>query len=264
MCSNPRGRCAARNPAVSIGRVVAMFRSPLRLIDSLMLVKSRRYWDRIAHSHATPAEQVVRHQTDQEIAAAGAQLAERLGIGPGDALLEVGCGNGLIHDSLRRAAGRATGLDLSPALAEKARALTGLEIRLGEAAHLPWDEATFTVIVCEEVSQHFPSKGYLVDAVTEFVRVLRPGGRAWLGMVRAPSDRNRTHGRSVGPHRQVMARLYERLSGVGLWNGYFEPSVIKSAAGRLGCECQITFERSGEHGDLFDALIVKSASSASN
>ncbi len=228
-----------------------------------MLVKSRRHWDRIAQHFATPPEQVVRNQTEHEIAVAGTQLAERLDVGPDDALLEVGCGNGLILDQLRRVAGSAAGLDLSPALAEKARALTGLDIRLGEAARLPWDDASFSVVVCEEVSQNFPSNGYLVNTISEFVRVLRPGGRAWLGGVRTPSDRNRAHGRSVGRRRHLMARLYERVSGVGLWNGYFEPSLVESTAGRLDCRCRITFDRAGEHGDLFDALITKGVSSRS-
>lgn len=238
-------------------------RNPLRVLDGLMLVKSRRHWDRVARSSTTPAEQVVRNQTEHEIATVGAQLAERLGIGPDDALLEVGCGNGLILDQLRQVAGSAAGLDLSPALAEKARALTGLDIRLGEATRLPWDDATFSVVVCEEVSQNFPSNGYLVNTIHELVRVLRPGGRAWLGMVRTPSDRNRAHGRSVGRRRHLMAGLYERLSGVGMWNGYFEPSLVESTAGRLHCGCRITFDRAGEHGDLFDALITKGASSPS-
>lgn len=232
-----------------------------RSLDALMLVKSRHRWEGIARGSATPAQQVVRRQTDEEIAHVGDQLTERLGVGPNDALLEVGCGNGLILDSLRRAAGSAAGIDLSPALADAARTLTQLEIRIGEATHLPWGDATFSVVVCEQVSHLFPSKGYMADAIDEFVRVLRPGGRVWLGMVRTPSPRNRAQGRSVGFHRHLMARLYERLSGVGLWNGYFEPSLVASAAQKLDCQCLILFDRAGEHGDLFDALITKRVSS---
>jgi SAM-dependent methyltransferase len=105
---------------------------------------------------------------------------------PGDArVLEVGCGPG--HLSVRLARGHgldATGLDLDPAMIERARANAGRaddgyerppSFLVGDVASLPFPDGSFDVVVSTLSMHHWadPTAG-----LAEIGRVLRRGGRA--------------------------------------------------------------------------------------
>lgn len=104
-----------------------------------------------------------------------AELAERLGLGDGSAVLDIGCGSGAF---LRLAADRGavvTGLDASEALVEIARArVPGADIRIGDLEELPFDANAF------DVATGFNSFQFAADMTTalrEAARVVRPDGR---------------------------------------------------------------------------------------
>lgn len=97
----------------------------------------------------------------------------------GERVLEVGMGTGNLQIDLARAGLQAWGVDLSPQMlrraAGKARrlGLTPLRACRARAQALPFSSAYFDSIVCT-----FPSE-YIIDPMTlsELSRVLRPGGR---------------------------------------------------------------------------------------
>ena len=62
--------------------------------------------------------------------------------GQGKDVLEVGCGTGLVLLRLREFAHRATGVDLSPGMLEKAQQ-RGLDVKLGSATELPFESDQF-------------------------------------------------------------------------------------------------------------------------
>lgn len=104
-----------------------------------------------------------------------AEVAERLGLGDGSEVLDVGCGSGAF---LRLAADRGatvTGLDASEALVEIARArVPGADIRVGDLEALPFDANVF------DVATGFNSFQFATDMTTalrEAARVVRHGGR---------------------------------------------------------------------------------------
>jgi len=110
------------------------------------------------------------------------RVAGRLGLRPGAALLDLGCGPG---DETRRLAadlrpgGRAVGLDLSRAMIDEARRrLAGtdlpVEFDTGDAQALPFADATFDACRTERMLIHVPDPR---QALAEIVRVTRPGGR---------------------------------------------------------------------------------------
>ncbi len=89
-------------------------------------------------------------------------------------VLEIGCGTGLLLTRVLRFADSAQGVDLSPGMLEKARA-RGLSVVEGSATALPFDDATFEVSCSFKVLAHVRE---IRAALSEMVRVLRPGGVA--------------------------------------------------------------------------------------
>jgi SAM-dependent methyltransferase len=111
---------------------------------------------------------------------------------PGAAVLDVGCGPG--HLSIRLAHERGlkvTGLDLDPAMIERARANAlraqrGAEgspaFVVGDVSSLPFGDGSFDLIVSTLSMHHWaePTRG-----LAEIGRVLRPGGRALVWDLRS-------------------------------------------------------------------------------
>ena len=110
-------------------------------------------------------------------------LLEETQLHPGEAVLEVGCGTGVLDRWLARGtagAHRITGVDINPYLLQEARALArqegpegAIEFRDGNAESLPFSdnsfEVTMSVTVIEEVNAD--------RMLAEMVRVTKPGGR---------------------------------------------------------------------------------------
>jgi ubiquinone/menaquinone biosynthesis C-methylase UbiE len=92
--------------------------------------------------------------------------------GQGKDVLEVGCGTGLVLLRLREFARRATGVDLSPGMLEKAQQ-RGLDVKLGSATELPFESDQFDVTCSFKVLAHVPE---IEKALAEMARVTRPGG----------------------------------------------------------------------------------------
>ena len=101
-------------------------------------------------------------------------VLDRLPVGPGTRLLDVGCGAGgfLVRASERGA--EAAGLDASAKLAEVARRrLPGSVIATGEMAALPFPDQAFDVV---SGINSFQFAGNIVAALGEARRVCRKGG----------------------------------------------------------------------------------------
>ncbi len=92
--------------------------------------------------------------------------------GAGRDVLEVGCGTGLVLSKIATFARSARGVDLSPGMLEKARARK-LDVQLGSATELPFEDARFDVTCSFKVLAHVPE---IERALSEMARVTRPGG----------------------------------------------------------------------------------------
>ena len=111
------------------------------------------------------------------------------GVGPGERVLDVACGTGSVA---RRAAdlvgprGSVTGLDLNEGMLAVARrastaAPVAIEWRQGDAAALPFPDGAFDAVTCQQALQFMPDRK---KVVREMRRVLAPGGRAALAVLR--------------------------------------------------------------------------------
>ena len=117
-------------------------------------------------------------------------LVARLSLHPGEHVLDVACGTGSVA---RLAAhrvspgGTVTGLDLNPGMLAVARSLphasdVRMDWREGSAMALPFANALFNVVLCQQGLQFFPDR---VAALREMHRVLVPGGRLGLSVWRS-------------------------------------------------------------------------------
>jgi SAM-dependent methyltransferase len=115
------------------------------------------------------------------------RVADAAGVKTGDRVLDVGCGTGVLA---REAAGRVgpdgqvVGLDLNEGmLAVATRTEPRIEWRAGDAAALPFKDASFDVVLSQFALMFFPDRG---AALREMWRTLAPGGRlavaAWASL----------------------------------------------------------------------------------
>ena len=106
---------------------------------------------------------------------------EQLALKVEDHLLDVGCGGGTFLSQALETVAEAAGLDHSPDMValtkeSNARAVAEgrLDVRLGDAAALPWDDATF------DAESNLAALFFAADppaVLREAARVLKPGGR---------------------------------------------------------------------------------------
>jgi len=109
------------------------------------------------------------------------EIAEALGVGPGDTLLDIGCGLGGPARALAELRGcSVVGVDLTPAFCEAATALsrwTGLDaltsFQVGDATALAFGDESFDAALTIHVAMNIPNKPALYR---DAHRVLRPGG----------------------------------------------------------------------------------------
>jgi 2-polyprenyl-6-hydroxyphenyl methylase/3-demethylubiquinone-9 3-methyltransferase len=104
----------------------------------------------------------------------------------GASVLDVGCGGGLLAESLARAGGKVTGCDLAPGMIEVARlhaAEQGLDISYKVA---PAEEIAaanpggFDIVTCMEMLEHVPDPERMVRTLGTLVR---PGGALFVSTI---------------------------------------------------------------------------------
>ena len=100
------------------------------------------------------------------------RLAARLARGRD--VLDAACGEGYGSAMLAAAdAASVVGIDIDPAAVAHARGAHGIDVREGDVAELPFDDATFDLVVSFETIEHVAEPELALD---EFRRVLSPGG----------------------------------------------------------------------------------------
>lgn len=100
---------------------------------------------------------------------------DELELGPDDRVLDVACGAGKLVREIAPRVERVVGVDLAPAMIERARAETpGVEFEVAPADSLPFEDGEFTAVITTTAFHHFPDPQ---AAVREMARVLAPGGR---------------------------------------------------------------------------------------
>jgi len=100
--------------------------------------------------------------------------------GPDDRLLDVACGPGLVVCAFAPHVCDATGIDVTPAMLDRARKLAAdkdlanVAWRRGDVYSLPYDDASFTIVTTRFSFHHFLDPAAVLR---EMVRVCAAGGR---------------------------------------------------------------------------------------
>jgi SAM-dependent methyltransferase len=165
-------------------------------------------------------------------------LLDSLAIMPGESVLEVGCGSGVIMRELARRTGganRLIGRDVNPYLLREARALARREGLLdyidyaeGRAEALPLPNGAVDVALSSTVFE----EGDADLMLSEIVRVTRAGGRIgvvvravdmpfWVNLPLDPTVKAKVNapgviGGGMAPQGCADASLYRRLHALGL------------------------------------------------
>jgi SAM-dependent methyltransferase len=115
-------------------------------------------------------------------------LLQAAGIAPGQAVLDVCCGTGLVAQAAAGLGASVTGLDISEDMIAMATA-KGLacQFQVGDAEVLPFGDLHFDRVICNFGLYHLPEPDL---AIAEAARVLRPNGvyafTTWCGPDASP------------------------------------------------------------------------------
>jgi ubiquinone/menaquinone biosynthesis C-methylase UbiE len=108
----------------------------------------------------------------------------------GDHVRDVGCGTGLVANRINLVSRKfctITGVDINEGTLTVARRNPQIEWHQGSATELPFADASFDVVLCQQGLQYFPDRD---KAMKEMARVLVPGGRialnVWGALERQP------------------------------------------------------------------------------
>ena len=156
----------------------------------------------------------------------------RLGLRPGDRVLDIGCGEGRhSYEAFRLGASLVVALDMDgDALASTDRMLRMMRaegqadgrfaVLRGDANRLPFPDASFDRVICAETLEHIPTDGV---AIEELQRVLRPGGRLGVTVPRRFPEQicwalSREYREAPGGHVRIYraSQLAGALAATGL------------------------------------------------
>ena len=146
-------------------------------MDPKLQTRIQRYgWD-LASADYEPLWQ-------QQLAAARTALLAAASLVEGEQVLDVACGTGLLtFEAARRvgSAGQVVGVDLSDKMIEAARRMPGTNVnfRRMDARQLDLPAQSVDAVLCGLGLMYVPDP---LVAVTEMLRVLRPGGRVALAV----------------------------------------------------------------------------------
>lgn len=156
------------------------------------------------------------------------RILDRLQLGGGERVLDVGCGRGavLIACAKRLPAGRAVGVDLwrtqdqsgndpsmTTANAAAEHVADRIELHTADMTELPFADATYDLVLSSLAMHNLPVLAARYTALEEAVRVLKPGGRLVVADIRT-TRQYAEHLRSLG-----VGEVTRRSAGPAMWWG---------------------------------------------
>jgi 2-polyprenyl-3-methyl-5-hydroxy-6-metoxy-1,4-benzoquinol methylase len=117
-------------------------------------------------------------------------LVQMSNAGPQDLALDIACGAGLVVCAFAEVVRSATGIDLTPAMIQRAQALqrekglNNISWQVGDVLPLPYADGSFSIVTCRYALHHMENPAAVVS---EMVCVCTPGGRVVVADMYASS-----------------------------------------------------------------------------
>ncbi|MCC7010384.1 MAG: methyltransferase domain-containing protein [Acidobacteria bacterium] len=241
-CPECQGRIARRDDAVrclGCGRTFATRGGVLDLRPLTAFAEQTKYLDEALHAdarHEAIAPPLLGSRIRQDM------LRRFLRPGPGDRIIDLGCGSGRTIVWNAGSGAALCGIDISPHFAPEAVAQSDLV--LGDLRRLPLKSASFNKAWSLDVLEHVSPQAFR-DVLTEAARVLEPGGGLFV------YTHVRTNGWIAGGVRLVnrFARLCERAGLLDLRqerlrkSDHLNPIADHDELRRVVGECGFAIER---------------------
>ena len=197
------------------------------MTDTALLARTRTAYDTVAVAYEALLRDALAASPDDR--AVLALFAERVRLGGGGRVGDLGCGPGRITGHLHALGLEVFGVDLSPVMVAVARrAHPRLPFEVGSLLALPVRDDSLAGAVAWYSVIHTPPDG-LPDVVGELVRVVRPGG--WLVLAFQEGD---------GEPRHV-AQGYGHDVDLDAWR--HSPSYVESLLAAAGAPVQVRVVR---------------------
>ena len=139
-----------------------------------------------------------------------------------DTVLDVACGPGLVVGAFARVVRHASGIDLTPAMIDKARehaaalALRNVDWHVGNVAALPFPDRSFSLVVSRFAFHHFVDP---LGVLREMERVCARGGRVVIADVAASDDPRRAD--AFNRMERLRDPSHTRVLTLAEWRGLF-------------------------------------------
>jgi len=148
----------------------------------------------------------------------GSVVAQAAGVGPGQRVLDVACGTGVLAMAAAERvgpAGKVVGLDVNEDMLKVARRKSErIEWKEGRAESLGFPDASFDAVVSQFGFMFFTDR---VAALREMMRVLRPGGRLAVAVCDSLER---------SPGYAALAELLQRLFGERVADAFRAPFAL--------------------------------------
>jgi SAM-dependent methyltransferase len=186
-------------------------------------------------AHSAALREEFAHQADSFARSPAMNIAQTLGVlvdlvpeDPEAGWVETACGPGLIARAIAPRVGSVVGVDLTPAMVEKARAeaaaaaVDNVSFEVGDATALPLDDDSLDGAITRFSLHHIPAP---IRVLEEMARVVKPGGYVIVSDFVTDDD-----GESAAWQEQI-----ERLRDPSHW-ALLTPSRIAALGERVGLE----------------------------
>lgn len=180
--------------------------------ESFDIVQCSRCGLRYTNPRPTPDAMAVYYARPEKLSSIGRRVKRWLrrrrarwsaaGLPPGR-VLEIGCGDGWMLDTLRAGGWEAVGTERSEGSAARARKL-GLDVRVGDLAGHAFAAQSFDLVILWHVLEHLHDP---LGTLTQVRRLIRPAGRLIVAVPNSDSWQMRLAGRRW-VHLDVPRHLY--------------------------------------------------------
>jgi ubiquinone/menaquinone biosynthesis C-methylase UbiE len=199
-----------------------------------------------------------------------AALRELASVSAEDLLLDVCCGPGVLTLDLAPYVRNATGVDLTAAMLDQARAaqaqkgLSNVEWLQGDAYQLPFEDGSFSLVVCSAAFHHLE---HPENALEEMARVCRSRGRIVVRDVTPAPQSVAAYDRmeKMRDPSHIHALTADEFVGLGVGSMLGEPTVRQSVLADLSLDAILatSFPTTCTN-DQIKALFLEDALSGNN